>query len=63
GPAAIRSCSPRPFADVLSAHPGTVPSLGGPGWRFPPLLVFSLFLTFFMAEGFVKKLQTTPQHF
>jgi hypothetical protein len=40
-----------------------VPSLGGPGWRFPPLLVFSLFLTFFMAEGFVKKLQTTPQHF
>ena len=54
GPAAIRSCSPRPFADVLSAHPGTVPSLGGPGWRFPPLLVFSLFLTFFMAEGFVK---------
>ena len=54
GPAAIRSCSPRPFADVLSAHPGTVPSLGGPGWRFPPLIVFFLFLMFFMAEGFVK---------
>ncbi|WP_288654732.1 hypothetical protein, partial [Pantoea sp. UBA7232] len=40
-----------------------MPSPDGPGWRFPPLLVFSLFLTFFMAEGFVKKLQTTPQHF
>jgi len=46
GPAAIRSCSPRPFADVLSAHPGTVPSLGGPGWRFPPLIVFFLYVVF-----------------
>ncbi|WP_190315050.1 hypothetical protein [Pantoea sp. M_9] len=31
-----------------------MPSLGGPGWRFPPLIVFFLFLMFFMAEGFVK---------
>jgi len=46
GPAAIRSCSPRPFADVLSAHPGTVPSLGGPGWRFPLLLLFFRYVVF-----------------
>ena len=57
GPAAIRSCSPRPFADVLSAHPGTAPSLGGPGWRFPLLLLFSLYYVFYGC-GFCPQVQT-----
>jgi len=60
GPAAIRSCSPRPFADVLSAHPGIAPSLGGPGWRFPPLLLFFSLCCFFMAGTTAPELQASP---
>ncbi len=60
GPAAIRSCSPRPFADVLSAHPGIAPSLGGPGWRFPLRLVFFSLCCFFMAGTPAPELHTSP---